>query len=62
MYFPEAEAYHPGTDWNHLGSSSFYDGRMTESMETRLVSLKKPFNQILSSEKPKSWEDIIDSV
>lgn len=30
----EAEAYHPGTDWNHLGSSSFYDGRMTESMET----------------------------
>ncbi|VDO60958.1 unnamed protein product [Heligmosomoides polygyrus] len=32
----EAEAYHPGTDWNHLGSSSFYDGRMTESMETRL--------------------------
>uniref|UniRef100_A0A0N4WLJ2 DEP domain-containing protein 5 n=1 Tax=Haemonchus placei TaxID=6290 RepID=A0A0N4WLJ2_HAEPC len=29
----EAESYHPGTDWNHLGSSSFYDGRMTDSIE-----------------------------
>nr|CDJ85281.1 CBN-TWK-31 protein [Haemonchus contortus] len=29
----EAESYHPGTDWNHLGSGSFYDGRMTDSIE-----------------------------